>query len=63
MFMAITKGKKMTKKNKKLEGLKVLEIDGKGRVGILDDNNKLIACGLCKSDKSINWTWVRKDHQ
>jgi len=63
MFMAITKGKKMTKKNKKLEGLKVLEIDGKGRVGILDDNNKLIACGWRKSDKSINWTWVRKDHQ
>ena len=54
---------KKKNENNKLQGLKVLEIDGKGRVGILDDNNKLIACGWRKSDKSINWTWVRKDHQ
>ncbi len=51
------------KESGKLQGLTVHEIDGQGRVGILDTENKLIAQGWRKADKSINWTWIRKDYQ
>ena len=55
------------KENVKLRGLKIHQIKH-SLVGILDENNKLIAQGHRFSEQSqdpkhVVWSWVRKDYQ
>ena len=48
---------------KKLSKMKIHKIGGeKNLVGILDKENKLLAQGR-QRNKTVDWTWIRKDCQ
>tara|TARA_R110002020_G_scaffold14314_1_gene50913 strand:+ start:417 stop:665 length:249 start_codon:yes stop_codon:yes gene_type:complete len=47
---------------KKLRGMKVHQIKDH-MVGILDEDNKLVAQGSSFMGGAISWKWIRKDYQ
>ena len=47
---------------KKLQGMKIHHIKGP-IVGILDEDNKLVAQGTRFMGGAISWKWIRKDYR